>query len=70
MADAQRHVRRGLCHGTGLFLRPSASSSSDASAPQAPSYDQLQPPLPQVEEPRPRACPDSRQPAVGGGHHL
>lgn len=57
------------CLGGTAFMHAPATPL-DASCPQDPAYDELQPSLPQVEEPNQRTDLDFSQPVVGQRHYL
>ncbi len=59
----------GSCLG-GQLLCIAPATPLDASCPQDPAYDELQPSLPQVEEPNQRTDLDFSQPVVGQRHYL
>ena len=54
----------------GQLLCIAPATPLDASCPQDPAYDELQPSLPQVEEPNQRTDLDFSQPVVGQRHYL
>ena len=70
VADALLGLRSRTHARPRPLLPPAPSARSRSGASEAPPHDQLQPPLPQVEEPRARLHAHRRQPAVGGRHNL
>lgn len=70
MADAVGDVWQRTDTRQGCVSEPAAQSPVDAETPQEPLHDELQPSLPQVEEPRQGFRPHGGQRAVGERYHL
>lgn len=70
VADALFGLRSRTYARPRPLLPPAPPAWPRAGVSEAPPHDRLEPPLPQVEEPRARFHAHHREPAVGGRHNL